>query len=248
MTIKRGIIDMKRIIGLIAVLASAATAALALAAVAATNASAQPEFLGLAGVSDIHFTGEGGLATLRAKRGGMEGTVECHKLLVSGLILVPSMLIDKILFHFHTGCEETLNGTKTECTEPILSKLLMGDLGWTKNTAPLTPVGILLRPETGKVNASVTCGSNVTTVEGEIVIEIPETSKTVNQYNTFLTKYELVVKSTNANTQETPETFELLGGPFMTGVKLKVEGFFGEGATENGSSTITLAHDGEIDT
>ncbi len=238
---------MKRIISVVVMLAAAATAAVAFGALAATSAAAIPEFKGLGTVKSIHFTGTGGLTVLRAKRGGVEGTVECHKILVEGLILTPSMLVDNILLHFHTDCLETLSGTTTKCNEPILSKPLMGELGWTKSSAP--PVGILLRPESGTVYASVTCASNTTTVEGEIIIEIPEENvNRENQYNKFLNSYELVVKSTNAEKQESAEGFELLGGTLMSGVKLKVQGFFGEGATESGSATITLATDGEIET
>lgn len=242
---------MKRIISLVAVLAVAATAPVAFGVLAATTASALPEFKGLGAVKDIHFTGEGGLTALLAARGGVEGKVECHKVLVSGLLLVPSMLVDNILLHFHTGCEQKGVGNPEKCNEPILTKPLHGVLGWTNNVAP--PVGILLKPESGTEFASVTCGANVTKIEGEIVIEVPELNEArEKQYNVALTKYELNVQATKAISQTTPETFELLSGLpaplFMKGVKLKTSGFLGEGATQSGKSTITLATDGELET
>jgi len=236
---------MKRITGLATVVAVAAMAVMAFGAFAASSASATPEFKGLTGVTDIHFTGRSLVTTLRGLNAGVLGTISCEKDLASGLILVPSMLVDNILLQFHGKCTQKVGSTETGCGTLILTKPLHGIVGWINKGA--TPVGLLLHPESGTVFATVVCGTNTTTVEGEIVAEIPELNEArENQYNNSRTEYELVLKASGETQGVT--TFELLGGTFMTGVSLKVAGFLGGAASEEGTELVTLEKDGELET
>jgi hypothetical protein len=219
-------------------------AVVALGAVAAT-ALATPEFKG--NKPDIHFTGHSLLTVLKGETAGAEGTITCHKDLIEGLILVPSMLVDKLLVKFHTNCEEVIPALKEEkkC-EPVLTKPLMGTLGFLNKAA--VPVGMLLVPETGTEFASTECEGTKTTVGGELVGEYPETNPftRANQYNKDLTEYAFVLQA--SGTAQHWTTFELLGSSFMEKVELKTEGFLGGKASEEGTELLELPEAGLIET
>jgi hypothetical protein len=219
-------------------------AVVALGAVAAA-AMATPEFKG--NKPDVHFIGHSLLTILKGETAGAEGTITCHKDLIEGLILVPSMLVDKLLVKFHTNCEEVIPALKEEkkCTEPILTKPLMGTLGFLNKAA--VPVGMLLQPETGSEFAKTECEGTNTTVGGELVGEYPETNPftRAGQYNKDLTEYAFVLQASGTSQHWT--TFELLNG-FMEKVELKTEGFLGGKAAEEGAELLELPEAGLIET
>jgi hypothetical protein len=83
-----------------------------LGAAMAATALATPEFKSKG--TEIHFTGHSLLITIRGETAGAEGDILCHKDLIESLILVPSMLVDKLLVKFHTSCEWLIPALKEE--------------------------------------------------------------------------------------------------------------------------------------
>lgn len=193
----------------------------------ATSAAAfHPLFLTQSG-KELLVTGEGNLGIFRALTAGVLGTVECHKVLAHGWVVNKSTLVKRVTVSLHTKCEETINGTKTACTEPIVLKELLGELGLLVTPAGKKIVVALGAPTSGTEFASFTCGSNTTKVEGAAVGEVPEiNAKGVNQYNKQLTEGEGILATENKGENQLYNSIELLGVQ-MTKVELKVSGFFG---------------------
>jgi hypothetical protein len=220
-------------------------AVVALGAVVAAAALATPEFKGKG--TDIHFKAHSLLTAIKGETAGAEGIIECHKDLVEGLILVPSMLIDKLLLTLHTDCVESIPALKEEkkCTEPIKLKPLMGTLGFLNKAA--VPVGLLLQPEAGSEFLNMECEGTQTKFGGELVGEFPETNPftRAGEYNKDLTEYALVLQASGTSQHWT--TFELLNG-FMEKVELKSEGFLGGKSAAEGTELIELPEAALIET
>jgi hypothetical protein len=217
-------------------------AALALGLVSAGGASAfQPSFLTSSGRT-LSFTSTSGLTLLRGLNVGVLGTVDCEKGAGSGEILNKSTLARKIELEYSAKCELTIGATKTACTEPIKFKLTLGELGLV--TVTNHKVVLLLAPESGSEFVKITCGADVTTVEGTLVGEFPEVNKSsANQYNKSLTSLELVFKSENKTENQAIREIWLLGTQ-VTSAELKVSGFLGGKASVE--STQTISPDGGV--
>jgi hypothetical protein len=203
----------------------------ALSGLSATNASAfHPLVLTQSG-KELLVTGEAGLGVIRALSAGVAATIECHKVLAHGWVLNKSTLGNRIKISFHTHCEQTVGGTKSACTEPIVLKEMIGELGLVGNKV----VGILLAPTSGAEFVKVTCGGNTTTVEGATIVEVPEINRFgVNQYNKQLTEGEAIFATEGKSENPKYTSIELLGVQ-MTKVELKVSGFFGGKAAVEGN-------------
>jgi hypothetical protein len=217
----------------------------ALGAAVPVTALATPEFKGKS--SDIHFKGRSLLIVIKGETAGVEGTISCHKDLIEGLILVPSMLIDDLLLSLRTNCVESIPVLKEErkCGEPIKFKPIKGTLGFLKQAA--LPVGLLMQPETSSEFFVDDCVGVETIFRGELVGEFPETNPftRASQYNKDLTEYALVFQASGTSQHWT--TFELLDG-FMEKVELKSEGILGGKADVEGTELLELPEAGLIET
>jgi hypothetical protein len=214
----------------------------AFSAMAASSASAwHPLFLTLSH-RELSFTATGSNPVLRGENLGQVGTITCERVEGSGTILPLSPLAHRIHLRFFGKCEQTLNGNKVACNEPILPKLALGELGLL--LLPGTPkprdVVIKLVPDdgTGKF-VTITCGANVTTVLGSIIGEIGPTDVEATK---FTIRFESVGK--NSVTQLYKD-IDLLGVE-MKNEHLSVEGFFGGEAAEDAEGTITTDGGSEI--
>lgn len=154
-------LQLKRMIG---VLMLAATAAMLVAAMGATSAYAKPEFKAPGGFP-VTFTGEGGLAKFL---GSKLNEVLCHKSSSTGE--VTSSTDAKVTITYLNGCE--VKGTVNEACPTITTKELL--------IVPLSnlnlgkALGLLVLPVTGTLIAAFTCsgGSKVEVdVTGKIVCE-----------------------------------------------------------------------------
>jgi hypothetical protein len=210
-------------------------ATVALSGLTATSAAAfHPLFLTQSG-KELLVTGEGNLGILRSLTAGVLGTVECHKILAHGWVVNKSTLVKRVTVSLHTKCELTVGSTKTACTEPIVLKEGLGELGLLVTPSGKKIVVALGAPTTGTEFVKFTCGSNTTTVEGAVVGEIPEINKKlVNQYNKQLTEGEGILAAENKGENQQYTTIELLGVQ-MTKAELKVSGFFGGKASVEAS-------------
>jgi hypothetical protein len=207
------------------------------------SSARHPLFLTESG-SELLFSGEGSNPVLRAVSAGVLGTIACEKVLVDGWALSKSSLAHRVKTIFEGKCEQNVNGTKTVCTEPIEPNLALAELGLVLGNKT---VGVLLEPSGTKEFVKVTCGPNVTTVEGAVIGEIPEIVGGVNQYNKLLSETTQVFEAENKNSAKQNITkIELLGVPerLMPG-KLTVTGFFGGEASEE--ATAKLKGDGKIE-
>jgi len=210
----------------------AAFAVLAFGAVAASSASAHPLFLTESG-KELLFSGMnpvGTIPTLRAVNVGTLGTITCTLALVDGFALPKSPLAHRILVVFEGKCEQTVGSSKSTCVEPIVVKKALAELGLVLGNKT---VGIFLAPSDGtKEFAETNCGGLKTVVEGTIAGEIPElNANRENQYNSMRSESEQVFESENKNENQKITSIELLGSP-MSGVELKVSGFFGGKASQ----------------
>jgi hypothetical protein len=208
-------------------------------------AARHPLFLTESG-SELLFSGTnpaGTTPTLRALNAGVLGTITCEKVLVDGWALPKSPLAHRVKTIFEGKCELHSSATGlVACTEPIEPKLALAELGLVLGNKT---VGVLLEPTGTKEFVKVTCGANVTTVEGAVIGEIPEIVGGVNQYNKLLSETTQVFEAENKNSEnQKPESIELLGTN-MTGVALTVSGFFGGKASEE--ATVILKGDGKIE-
>lgn len=209
-------------------------AVLAFSAIATSGALAHPEFNNASGKT-LSFSGTGGTSILRGLNLGVLGTIECEKNTSSGLVLNKSALAAEIHVEFSGKCVQLLSGNTTTCTEPIKIKLAFGELGLSLAKKAV----LLLAPESGTEFVKITCGANVTTVEGTILGEFPENDKNlVKQYNQHSTKLELVFKSESNNENQAIRHFFLSNGTLMEGVELKVAGFFGGKASEEATGVV----------
>jgi hypothetical protein len=191
-----------------------------------------PLFLTLSSKA-LSFTGTSKLTLLRGLNGGFLGTIDCEKGASSGQVLSKSTLALKVELEYSGKCEQTINGSKSTCTEPIKFKLTFGELGLNSKK-----VVLLLAPESGTEFAKVTCGGSTTTVEGAVVAEFPETnSLSENQYSTTQSSLELVFQSENKNENQAITSIEL-SGVSMTKAELKINGFFGGKASLESTQTI----------
>jgi len=227
-------------------------AVLAFSVLAASSASAfHPLFLTLTG-TELLFLGKnpaGVHPVLRALNAGVLGTITCENVLVDGFALNKSTLAHRVVVEFHGKCElhSSLTGL-VACTENIVVKKSLAELGLILGNKT---VGILVAPSDGtNVFTTVTCGSNVTTVEGAVVGIIPEEAINIGrqkQYNSQLSEIEVVFESEGKNSDiQKPEAIELLGVS-MTGVELKVQGFFGGRASEEATTILHSGKNGKIE-
>jgi hypothetical protein len=204
-----------------------------------------PSFLTQSG-QELLFSGTnpaGTTPTLRAKNLGVLGTVTCEKVLVDGFALPKSPLAHRISVVFEGKCEQNVSGFKSACTEPIVVKRALAELGLVLGNKT---VGIYLSPSDGTtVVLAVTCGGITTTVEGSIVGEIPEINKKAeNQYNSERSESEQVFEAEKGTEKQAITSIELLGA-IMTGDELKVSGSSGGGASQE--TTVILTGDGKIE-
>lgn len=209
-------------------------AVMAFGAIAAASASAtvQPLYLTSTG-GTLKFKATGGLAALHGEAAGISAEIHCEESSATGEVQNKSMLAVKTLIQFKNKCEQNGGGvSKAGCTEPILVKLVTGEIGLTSNGTIKELVGIVLKPSSGTEFVKVTCGSSVTTVGGEIIGLYPEKSK----YNKLETSAEQLFLA--KGTQQEPTSIELLGKT-DTGVELKVSGFFGGKASQQASATVS---------
>jgi hypothetical protein len=216
----------------------------AMTASSAFAAQAHPIFLTASGAETL-FSGEnaaGTTPTLRALNLGVLGTITCEKALVDGFALPKSPLAHRVKVEFHGDCLQTVGSTKNKCVENIVVKTSLAELGLVL-PGTLT-VGILLEPsDGGKIFAEPECpAGSKTTVEGAVIGEIPAINKKgVSQYNKELTEQEQVFEAVGKNSEtQNPTSIELLGVN-MTGVKLKVSGFFGGEASEEATAILKSA-------
>jgi hypothetical protein len=225
-------------------------AVLAFSAMAASTASAaHPIFVNGpakgAGQAELLFSGEGGLAILRALNVGVLGTIDCDKSLVHGFSVDLSTLAKKVVFSFHGKCLLTAGSTVAKCNEPITTELSTVELGLASST--LLKVLELVAPESGTKFVTVTCGSNITTTEGAVVGEIPElNSGGTSQYNAQRGSLETVFEAEGKNTDKQRFSSLFLLGVQMGG-ELKVEGFFGGKASQEGKATTKPDANGTVD-
>jgi hypothetical protein len=208
------------------------SAMVAFSGMIATGAGAfHPLYLTQSG-KELLVTNEGGLGVIRGLAAGVLGTIECHKFLAHGWVLNKSTLAHRIKITFHTGCTEIVGSTKEHCTEPIVLKEMLSELGLIGGNKV---VGVLLAPSDGtKVFVNVTCGPGRLTVEGATIAEVPEiNAKGVNQYNKQLTEGEAVLEAENKTENQKFTSIELLE-VVMTKAELTVSGFFGGKASVEG--------------
>jgi hypothetical protein len=210
------------------------------------TAGGHPSFLTESG-KELLFSGTnpaGTTPTLRAKTAGVLGTITCEKVLVDGFALPKSPLAHRVKVEFHGKCEQNINGSKSTCTEPIVWKTSLAELGLVLGNKT---VGLLLIPSDGtKVFAKTSCGGLETTVEGTIVGEIPEINKKAeNQYNKLQSETEAVFEAVGKNSESQVVTSIELLGTSMTGDELSVSGFFGGKASQE--MTWILKGDGKIE-
>ncbi len=222
-------------------------AVLAFSAIAASGASAagQPLFLNGNGNATLSFTGTGGTATLRGLNLSTLGTIVCEKNSASGETVNKSMEAKKVVFEFTGKCEQTVGSTKTACTEPIKTKATDVQLGLASST--VKTVLELVAPESGTEFVKVVCGSNTTTVEGSVVGEVPTTNKAAeNQLNSQRSSLESVF-AVQGTTENQLYSGLLLLGTQMSGLTLKVAGFFGGTASQEGSGTTKPPANGTVE-
>jgi hypothetical protein len=217
-------------------------AVMCMGALAATSASAvEPLFL-TESKKALLFTADNiGTPTLRGKRAGVEGTITCEKSAGHGFALDKSPLSREVEIEFSGKCEQTLNGTKETCGEPIKPKKSYGELGLLNGH-----VLLLVAPETGTEFVEVKCGNNNNTkVLGAVIGEFPLNGRGGSkQYSTSLKEF--LLEFTATGVKQNIETINLLGVE-MKGVSLKVEGFLGEGASEEATALLLLNGGGTID-
>lgn len=217
----------------LAMLALVAVFAVGAMTAATASAAAGPLFL-TESAKELSFTASGGVATLRGLNLGAVGTITCEKNTSKGFITPKSTLAHRVVVEFSGKCEQTVGTNKGTCTEPIKTAEMLAELGLVSKK-----VVELLAPSSGTTFVTVTCTNGNTTVEGAVVGEFPEVNaKGVNQYNKMLTESELVFEAEGKNTDnQAIKTIELLGTN-MTGAELKVSGFFGGKASQEGTGII----------
>ncbi len=218
-------------LGILALIAVFAFGALAVASASAV----QPEFNTESGKT-LSFSASGGLATLLGEELKVRAEIMCEKSSTTGEILNKTPLADNIAITFTGKCKESIaGGTASSCTEPITVKPARGEIG----LAAKEEVGIVLKPYNSAGEfVETTCGSNKTTVDGEIIGLYPETKN----YNKLEKSAEQAFNA-KGTTQE-PTEIELLGVK-MTKVELKVSGAFGEKSSQITIATVT--NDGGIE-
>jgi hypothetical protein len=185
------------------------------------------------------FTAVGGEVILTASA----GTIKCENNKGHGFVLDKSPLAHELHIEFSGKCEQKTSISKVTCVEPIKIKLAYGELGLLNGH-----VFLLVAPESGTEVVELNCGSILTKVSGAVIGEFPlNGTDGTKQYGVdrkdFLLHYK--TNSTTKTIQE-PEEIELLG-KLMTGVTLKVEGFFGGKASQETASLILLDGNGLID-
>ncbi len=208
---------------------TAAFAAAVFGALTAVTASAfHPLFL-TQSKRELLVLGLGGLWIERAEKAGAVGEFACEKVLIHGWVSHDSPLIHRLLLTFHGKCGlsvPAINEHK-KCTEPITTKLILGELGLASST--VHTVLILLIPASGTEFYKAECEGNKITVGGAIIGEIPEiNAKGQNQYNKKIAETETVfaVESTKPQVQEL-QTIWLLGVQMGSNIKLTAAEFFG---------------------
>ncbi len=225
-------------------------AVLAFSAIAAAGASAaEPLWLNGNESASLSFTGSGGAAVLRALNAGILGTINCEKSSVTGETLNKSARAVKAVFSFSGDCLETVGSTKEKCTEPIKTESTFIELGLlASGSKPSLSVLELVAPESGTKFVTVVCGSNSTTVEGAVVGEVPEENANKEaQYNSLRSELESVFASVGGNSENQKyRALELLGTP-MTKAELKVSGFFGGAASQEGSGVTKPPANGKVE-
>jgi hypothetical protein len=217
-------------------------AALACSAVAAANSPADEVLFLTASGKQLLFTGISLLALLRGLRAGVLSTISCELDLIHGLALHKSPLAHRITLEFHTKCQTTIGSTTEKCTEPLVLKELLGELGLILPAGLTGPklVGLLLAPSSGTALVKFTCGSfGETEVEGAVIGEIPSA-----QVGMPLEKFLLKFESENKNENQKYTVIDLLGVE-MSGVSLKVSGFLGGSISEE--DEVHLTFDGAVE-
>ncbi len=182
---------------------------------------------------------------LRALEAGVLGTIDCKKSLVHGFSLNKTALDGLAVFVFEEDCLEIVGSTKTACTEPIKTNLTEVELGLLATTKAVLE---LVEPERGTEFVKVTCGSNVTTVEGKVVGEVPATNeKGANQLNSQRSELETVFEAEGKTSENEKYTSLELSGTLMTKVELKVAGFFGGAASVEGKGVTKPVANGTVE-
>jgi hypothetical protein len=223
-------------------------AVLAFSAMVASSASAfHPLFVTLS-AKELLFSGLGVDPILRGERGGFVATVLCEKVLAHGFVLHLSTLLHLLLLHFEGKCVQKIGGGANEtCKEPILTKLLLGELGLLTSAKLL--VVLLLRPSTGTEFAAIECGTGEATHVGGVIIgEIPENFKgnaLEKQINTERSEIEIVFATINKSQHQSITEIFLLGVQMGPGEELSISGFLGGPASEE--ATATLKGDGKLE-
>ncbi len=210
------------------------------AAISAT-AAPQPEFKTQSGAT-LLYEGSSGVALLRggALGGAITAEIICEKSVTHGNILNDSPLTHKVSVQFSGKCEQNGDGdSKTACSEPIVLKETVGELGLLLSASLPEEVGLVLKPVSGTSFVTTKCGSSEVTVGGEIIGTFPEMGK----YNKLESTARLLF-SANKTTKQTPTEIDLLGVE-MKKVELKVEIAFGESASQE--QTETLTPDGQVE-
>lgn len=190
----------------------------------------------------LPFTGTSGLALLRFAIAGNESLISCEKDAISGELLDNASRARKVELEFSGKCLENGSGT---CIEPIKIKLALGELGLASSTSKR--VLLLLAPESGTTFATIECSGSMT-IEGAVIGEIPELNKSGEvQYNKDRKNFELIFRSANKNQHQAINEILLLGTQ-MTGVELKIPGFFGGDLSVETVETLTTDGEALIDT
>jgi hypothetical protein len=220
---------------------------LAFGAMTAASASAFPHplFVNQKGKL-LLFSGTTNLVLLKALQIGGLDTIDCEKSSVHGIFANLSTLAHGVLFEFFGKCQ--LSGAiGAHCTEPILTKLLLGELGLASSVAH-TVLWLLLAPNTAaEPNAlfvKIDCELRDIILSGALVGEFPEIDRFFqNQYNKLKNEFELKFESVNNNTEQQKITTIFLLGTQMSGAELTASGFV-EGKASVETTTVFLKPNG----
>jgi GDSL-like Lipase/Acylhydrolase family len=193
---------------------------------AATSASASESLFLTASKTKLLFTTDSfGATTLRGKLLGVEGVIKCEESKTHGFVLDKSPLARELYIEFKGKCEQTIGGSKGTCTEPIKPALSYGELGLLNGH-----VLLLVAPEKGTEFAEVKCAISSIKVAGAVIGEFSlKAADGSPQYDVLRKNFLLLFKASGV--KQEPEEIEL-SGSLMKGVALKIEGAFGEKASE----------------
>lgn len=215
-------------------------ATLAFMAIAAANSFAAEGlelFLTASGLT-LLFTGHGKDPILRAKQAGLPAEILCELVLIHGFILHKSPLAHLLGLLFEGKCVQRINGGAAEtCKEHITTVPILAELGLLLLPNGNKDVVISLQPREGTEFVTVECGGHVTKVGGQIIGEIPTNNANgEKQIETARTSLEIRFETKAKNNEQKYTEIFLLGE--LMKKELKVEGFLGEGASEEATSTL----------